>query len=64
LIYLPPYSPDFNPAEQCFLFMKSWLRRHERDVLDDGMRPWLIQQAAEAVWSEMAVGWIHNCGYD
>lgn len=27
LIYLPPYSPDFNPIEQAFAKLKSLLRR-------------------------------------
>jgi transposase len=26
LIYLPPYSPDFNPIEETFSFIKAWLR--------------------------------------
>jgi transposase len=26
LIYLPPYSPDFNPIEQAFHSIKAWLR--------------------------------------
>jgi DDE superfamily endonuclease len=26
LIYLPPYSPDFNPIEQAFSKLKSYLR--------------------------------------
>ena len=28
LVTLPPYSPDFNPIEQIFRVLKSWLRRH------------------------------------
>ena len=27
LLYLPPYSPDFNPIEQMFAKVKKWLRR-------------------------------------
>ena len=26
LVYLPPYSPDFNPIEEAFSAMKAWLR--------------------------------------
>jgi transposase len=26
LVYLPPYSPDFNPIEQAFCKLKSYLR--------------------------------------
>jgi transposase len=28
VLYLPPYSPDFNPIELAFSVIKSWLRRH------------------------------------
>jgi hypothetical protein len=28
LIYLPPYSPDFNPIEQSFAQLKAWMRKH------------------------------------
>ena len=27
LLYLPPYSPDFNPIEQVFAKLKTLLRR-------------------------------------
>ncbi|KAF5356734.1 hypothetical protein D9757_005211 [Collybiopsis confluens] len=64
LIYLPPYSPDFNPAEQAFSFIKSWLRRRESEVINDITRAWLIHRAAEEVTPELAEAWILNCGYD
>lgn len=33
VIYLPPYSPDFNPIEQVFAKLKALLRKaHERTV--------------------------------
>jgi hypothetical protein len=28
LEYLLPYSPDFNPIEQLFNVLKSWIKRH------------------------------------
>jgi len=28
LIYLPPYSPDFNPIELSFSALKAWMRRN------------------------------------
>lgn len=35
LLYLPPYSPDFNPIEQAFAKIKALLRlqRHARSML-------------------------------
>lgn len=28
LLYLPPYSPDFNPIEEAFSKIKAWIRRN------------------------------------
>ena len=25
--FLPPYSPDFNPIEQAFSWLKGWLKK-------------------------------------
>ena len=63
LIYLPPYSPDFNPIEQAFHSIKAWLRRHEAEAVNADARPWLIHQATSSITVEDAVGWIENCGY-
>ena len=63
LIYLPPYSPDFNPIEQTFHSIKAWLRRHEAEAVRPEVRPWLIHQAVASVSAESAEGWILNCGY-
>jgi hypothetical protein len=64
LVYLPPYSPDFNPIEQAFHSIKAWLRRHEAEAVNADVRPWLIHQAAMSVTAKDAEGWILNCGYD
>ena len=63
LIYLPPYSPDFNPIEEAFSFMKAWLWRHEKDAVNAQVRPWLVHRAILAVTIEDAEGWFGNCGY-
>ncbi len=37
LVYLPPYSPDFSPIEQCWSKVKTWLRKakaRDRNALD------------------------------
>jgi len=60
LIYLPPYSPDYNPIEQGFHSIKAWLQCHEVQAVAPEGRPWLIHQAR---LEEMAIGWIANCGY-
>jgi transposase len=34
LLYLPPYSPDFNPIEQVFAKLKTLLRKHAERTMD------------------------------
>lgn len=63
LIYLPPYSPDFNPIEETFSSIKAWLRRHEQYYTDDDQLPWLIHEAARSISEEDALGWFDDCGY-
>lgn len=61
LLYLPPYSPDFNPIELAFSKLKTWLRTAQartRDLLEDA-----ICTAAEWVTEQDAKNWFHHCGY-
>ena len=32
LLYLPPYSPDFNPIEELFSVIKAWMKRNHELV--------------------------------
>ena len=61
LLYLPPYSPDFNPIEQAFSKLKGLLRRAEartREALVGAMG-----RALEAVTATDASGFFRHCGY-
>src|SRR5215211_422302 len=61
LLYLPPYSPDFNPIEEAFAKLKGLLRRAEarsRDVLIEAMG-----RALEAVTASDARGFFEHRGY-
>ena len=50
LIYLPPYSPDFNPIENAFAKLKAGLRKggkaHRRWPVDDNRLPHRYLHAA------------------
>lgn len=62
LIYLPPYSPDFNPIEQAFSKIKGLLRKAEartREVLIEAMGA-----ALSAVSAQDASGFFRHCGYE
>ena len=61
LLYLPPYSPDFNPIEQCWGKVKQKLRSLKARTLDS-----LQQAISEAIFSitpDNASGWFAHCGY-
>jgi transposase len=61
LVYLPPYSPDFNPIEQAFSKVKGLLRRAEartRGALIEAM-----DRALRAVSARDAQGFFGHCGY-
>ena len=45
LIYLPPYSPDYNPIECVFGFVKSYLKQHE-EVMEAFINKFDLVQAA------------------
>ncbi|KAF8493770.1 hypothetical protein F5888DRAFT_1600146, partial [Russula emetica] len=63
LIYLPPYSPDFNPIKEAFFAIKAWLRCHENEFSHQDQLPWLIHQAVAAITANDAIGWSGDCGY-
>jgi transposase len=62
LLYLPPYSPDFNPIEQAFSKVKGLLRRartRTREALIEAMG-----LALSAVSARDARGFFGHCGYN
>ena len=61
LLYLPPYSPDFNPIEQAFSKRKGLLRKtgaRTREALVEAM-----DRALEAVSASDARGFFEHRGY-
>jgi transposase len=61
LLYLPPYSPDFNPIEEAFSKVKTLLRKagaRPRETLVDA-----IGGALSAITVEDAKGFFAHCGY-
>lgn len=61
LLYLPPYSPDFNPIEQVFAKLKALLRKYE-------------ERTMEALWTRLGklvdcfpksecANYFRHCGY-
>jgi transposase len=61
LMYLPPYSPDFNPIEEAFAKIKGILRKAEarsREALIE-----MIGQAISVISARDARGFFEHCGY-
>jgi transposase len=58
LIFLPPYSPDFNPIEPAFFSIKSFLRRNP-----DNHSLSIMDQACANITTEMAHGFFRASGY-
>jgi transposase len=62
LMFLPPYSPDFNPIEQAFAKLKALLRKaRERTV--EGLWAFL-GRALDAFAAPECRNYLRHCGYD
>jgi transposase len=61
LIYLPAYSPDFNPIEQAWSKIKQWLRSAKARTLE--ALESAIAEALAAVTAANALAWFSHCGY-
>lgn len=60
-LFLPSYSPDFNPIELLWALMKSILRKlkaRTHDKLEDA-----IKIALDSVTVEFIANWFKHCGY-
>jgi transposase len=61
LIYLPPYSPDFNPIELAWSKVKTILRRLKARTLPDLIEA--LKQALLAITPQDIHAWFAHCGY-
>ena len=67
-LYLPTYSPDYNPIENTFSSIKSWLRSNRDRVnleLDsvDGTVYDMFWEAIHSITADDSKGWFKHCGY-
>ncbi len=61
LLFLPPYSPDYNPIELAFATLKAALRRaaaRTRADLEVAMAA-----ALDAITPQATANWFRHCGY-
>jgi transposase len=62
LLFLPPYSPDFNPIEEAFSKVKRFVKScyaHTRDALERA-----VAAALKTISLEDILGWFEHCGYN
>lgn len=61
VVFLPPYSPDFNPIEQAFSKLKAHLRRANQRTVDGLWEA--IGHGLDQITAKDARGWFQHCGY-
>lgn len=61
ILFLPPYSPEWNPIEKLWSKLKEFVRRRAtdtRELFDDA-----VAEAMEAIKRSDLRGWFAHCGY-
>jgi transposase len=59
--FLPPYSPDLNPIENCWSKAKAFLRKLKARTFDELITA--LAQALRSVSPQDAAAWFAHCGY-
>ena len=61
IIFLPPYSPEWNPIELAWSWLKRWLKTAAART-EEGVNN-AIAMAMRIIGSEAPRNWIRHCGY-
>ena len=66
VLFLPPYSPDLNPIEEAFSYVKSYLREHSHllQALPYMYTQDIIKAAFHSITPELCRSWIYHSGYN
>ena len=60
-VFLPPYSPDFNPLENCWSKIKNILRSLKPRTLEELLDA--LVEACSSITRQDILGWFRHCGY-
>ena len=63
VLFLPPYSPDLNPLEEAFSYIKGYLRMHDELFQSIPSPLDLIRAAFDSITEEHCQAWISHSGY-
>lgn len=65
VLFLPPYSPDIMPIEECFSKVKSYLRANDPliQILNETEIKDMIIAAFATITPNDCYNWIDHCGY-
>ena len=63
ILFLPPYSPDMNPIEELFSYVKYFLKDHYHilQAIDDPTP--VLEASFDTVTKDKCLGWINHAGY-
>jgi transposase len=61
VLWLPPYSPDFSPIEQCWSKIKTALRAAKARTREELEKA--LAQAIKLITKSDVRGWFKHCGY-
>lgn len=61
LVYLPPYSPDFNPIELAFSKFRQLMRSAKHRFVTPMWQD--VQRMLDLITRRDAAGFFHHCGY-
>ena len=61
ILFIPPYSPEFNPIEKTWAAMKDIMRRLNTRTQDTFSKA--FQTATDSISERNIVGWLKQCRY-
>ncbi len=66
LIFLPPYSPDYNPCEEMFSYIKYYLKDHDEILQSMNTQSCIhvLHSAFASVTKLQCKNWIAHAGYN
>jgi DDE superfamily endonuclease len=64
VVFLPPYSPEYNPIELMFSKLKAFLKKEMAKAVAAAEPLWqVVGRALATITAEDAANWFAHCGY-